>query len=61
MFMTPLKRLSLQGRPVIDINAASQGLDDAEQAEEIQGGGACNLPDLVLEFVNTFLKGERND
>ena len=48
-------------RPVIDIRLLTRALDDAEQAEAIQREGGCSLPDLVLEFVNTFLKGETND
>jgi len=39
----------------------SRLMDEAdldEQFDEIQSGWACNLPNLVLEFVDTFLKGE---
>jgi len=39
----------------------SRLMDEAdldEQFEEIQSEWACNLPNLVLEFVETFLKGE---
>ena len=42
----------------------SRLMDEAdldEQFEEIQSEWACNLPNLVLEFVDTFLKGETND
>ena len=39
----------------------SRLMDEAdldEQFEEIQSEWACNLPNLVLEFVETFFQGE---
>ena len=45
----------------MNISRLMDEADRDEQFEEIQSGWACNLPNLVLDFINTFLKGETND
>ena len=46
----------------MNISRLMDEADREEQFEEIQQSEwACNLPNLVLEFVDTFLKGETND